>query len=130
MTMLDQGVFNANPYHTFHHARFEAMNMLERALAEGSTEALEALIHTYIALDPPPLDLLRHIADDMTGRLLMLREQMLERPAYEHDCAIIETIHSLLTDWLRGLSTRAVQRAAFQRAAILPLGGLPDEHFH
>ncbi|MFN8531019.1 MAG: hypothetical protein U0670_20640 [Anaerolineae bacterium] len=121
MTTLDRGVFNTNIYHSFHHARLEAMQILERCLADGDAHALEAYLETQLVLEPPPIDLLRHIADDLSARLSVLEQQSGDSPFVQRDRSIIKSSYEYLTDWLRGLSTRAAQRAAANRGAIIPI---------
>lgn len=54
--------------------RLEAMDLFERCLAEGRTDALENFIEQQISRDPPRLELLREVAEDLSQRLLGLRE--------------------------------------------------------
>ncbi len=62
--------------------RLEAMELFERCLTEGRPNALEAFIEQQISREPPLLELLREIAEDLHQRLLSLRESrsdLLER---------------------------------------------------
>ncbi len=54
--------------------RLEAMDLFERCLTEGRSDSLMNFIETQIACDPPRLDLLQQIAEDLHQRLLSLRE--------------------------------------------------------
>jgi len=54
--------------------RLEAMDLFERCLTEGRTIFLEAFIEEQIAQEPPRLDVLRDVAEDLHQRLLSLRE--------------------------------------------------------
>lgn len=129
MTTLDRGVFNTNIYHSFHHARLEAMQILERCLVEGDVHAFETFVEALLVLDPPPIELLRHIDDDLLAQLTMLNQQADDLPLGQRKRRVITAIHNYLSDWLRGLSTRAAQRAAAHRGAIIPLDE-PDERVH
>jgi hypothetical protein len=54
--------------------RLEALDLFDRCLAEGKTAPLEAFIERQIAQEPPPLELLSQIAEDVHGRLMALRQ--------------------------------------------------------
>lgn len=54
--------------------RLEAMDLFERCLTEGRPDCLEAFIEQQIMQEPPRLQLLRDIAEDLHQRLLSLRE--------------------------------------------------------
>ncbi len=54
--------------------RSEAMDLFERCLTEGRLDCLQAFIEQQILLEPPRLQLLRDIAEDLHQRLLSLRE--------------------------------------------------------
>jgi hypothetical protein len=54
--------------------RMEAMDLFERCLTEGSPDHLKTFIDQQILVDPPRVDLLREVADDLHLRLLSLRE--------------------------------------------------------
>ncbi|MBZ0281241.1 MAG: hypothetical protein K8L97_10910 [Anaerolineae bacterium] len=54
--------------------RMEAMDLFERCLTEGSPDFLTAFIEKQITHDPPRLELLHEIAEDLHQRLLSLRE--------------------------------------------------------
>jgi hypothetical protein len=58
--------------------RLEAMDLFEQCLTEGSPDNLMSFIEAQIALDPPRLDLLHQIAEDLHQRLLALREYHFE----------------------------------------------------
>ena len=54
--------------------RLEAMNLFERCLTEGNPDSLMAFIEQQIVQEPPRLDLLNDVAEDLHQRLLALRE--------------------------------------------------------
>jgi len=54
--------------------RMEAMDLFERCLTEGSPDVLTLFIEKQITHDPPRLELLHEIAEDLHQRLLSLRE--------------------------------------------------------
>lgn len=54
--------------------RLEAMDLFERCLTEGKPEYLQAFIEKQISQDPPRLELLRELEEDLHQRLLYLRE--------------------------------------------------------
>src|SRR5574341_369616 len=54
--------------------RLEAMDLFERCLTEGKADYLEAFIEQQITQEPPRLQLLRDVAEDLHQRLLSLRE--------------------------------------------------------
>jgi hypothetical protein len=54
--------------------RLEAMDLFERCLTEGKPDCLEAFVEQQIVQEPPRLQLLQDIAEDLHQRLLSLRE--------------------------------------------------------
>ncbi|MBL8116018.1 MAG: hypothetical protein J0L63_00910 [Anaerolineae bacterium] len=54
--------------------RAEAMEIFERCLTEGTPIYLEEFIQSQLWLEPPPLDLLQGLAQDVHQRLITLRE--------------------------------------------------------
>jgi len=54
--------------------RLEAMELFDRCLANGSPDTLLAFIEAQIIQNPPRLDVLRDLAEDLHQRLLGLRE--------------------------------------------------------
>lgn len=54
--------------------RLEAMDLFERCLTEGNPDLLVNFIEQQIAQDPPRLDVLHDVAEDLHRRLLSLRE--------------------------------------------------------
>jgi hypothetical protein len=54
--------------------RLEAMDLFERCLTEGSPNLLMDYIEAQIVCEPPRLDLLHKISEDLHLRLLALRE--------------------------------------------------------
>jgi hypothetical protein len=56
------------------HLRIEAMQLFEQSLTNGDASVMIAFIERQLANDPPRIQLLREIADDLQQRLLSLRE--------------------------------------------------------
>src|SRR5512138_1553438 len=55
------------------HLRLEAINLYDRCLAEGNLVPLEKFIEQQLAYDPPQIQLLSDIANDLQQRLLTLK---------------------------------------------------------
>lgn len=55
------------------HLRLEAINLYDRCLAEGNLLPLERFIEQQLAYDPPQIQLLTDIANDLQQRLLTLK---------------------------------------------------------
>jgi hypothetical protein len=60
---------------TFQTLRLEALDLLDRSLAENRAEYLEHFLEYQVAQKPPPLELLSQIAEDVHQRLLGLRQR-------------------------------------------------------
>lgn len=58
--------------------RLEAMDLFERCLTEGSPDFLMAFIEQQLTENPPRLELLEQVAEDLHQRLLGLREYHFE----------------------------------------------------
>jgi hypothetical protein len=56
------------------HLRIEAMQLFEQSLTNGNASVMVAFIERQLAHDPPRIQLLREITDDLQQRLLSLRE--------------------------------------------------------
>lgn len=54
--------------------RLEAMSLFERCLSEGAASAFEAFVEEQVYREPPEIELLRDVAEDLHQRLLALRE--------------------------------------------------------
>lgn len=63
---------------TFQTMRLEALDLFDRCLAESKPEYLEHFLEQQVTLDPPPLELLSQIAEDVHQRLLVLRQQQFD----------------------------------------------------
>jgi hypothetical protein len=55
------------------HLRLEAINLYDRCLAEGNLTPLEKFIELQLTYDPPQIQLLGDIANDLQQRLLTLK---------------------------------------------------------
>ena len=76
--MDDFGVMGLASLAEMNYLRLEAMDLFERCLTEGSTIALEIFIEEQIACDPPWLELLREVSEDLHQRLMALRQDHLD----------------------------------------------------
>lgn len=56
------------------HLRMEAMELFEQCLTKGDESPLAEFVERQLVHDPPRLQLLRDLADDLQQRLLSLRE--------------------------------------------------------
>jgi hypothetical protein len=56
------------------HLRLEAMQLFEQCLTSGEESIFVSFVESQLVFEPPRLDLLREIADDLQQRLLSLRE--------------------------------------------------------
>lgn len=65
---------NMFPSAESHFLRIEAMQIFEQCLTNGDAEAMTSFIERQLLHDPPRLQLLRDMADDLQQRLLSLRE--------------------------------------------------------
>ncbi|MBZ0290053.1 MAG: hypothetical protein K8I30_20680, partial [Anaerolineae bacterium] len=72
--MDDFGMMGLTSLAEMNYLRLEAMELFERCLTEGQPHALQVFIEQQISREPPPLELLREIADDLHQRLIGLRE--------------------------------------------------------
>ncbi len=73
----------------FQTLRIEALDLFDRSLAEGKLEYLERFLELQVAQEPPSLELLSQIAEDVHQRLLALRQRHFDardamRLALEH----------------------------------------------
>lgn len=58
--------------------RAEAMDLFERCLMEGTPQFLEHFVQQQLIADPPRLDLLLNVAEDVHQRLMTLRESLFD----------------------------------------------------
>lgn len=72
--MNESAAQGAYSFAELNYLRLEAMDLFERCLTEGQTTPLEAFVEQQISQDPPRLELLREVAEDLHQRLLALRE--------------------------------------------------------
>jgi hypothetical protein len=70
----DYGVLGLASLAELNYMRLEAMDLFERCLTEGKTDFLETFIEQQISQDPPRLELLREVGEDLYQRLLALEE--------------------------------------------------------
>ena len=60
---------------TFQTLRLEALDLFDRSIAEGKPEYLERFLEVQVAQEPPPLELLSQISEDVHQRLLAIRQR-------------------------------------------------------
>lgn len=99
--MDDYNAIGLSSMAELNYLRLEAMDLFERCLTEGRTTFLEAFIEEQIAREPPRLDVLRDVAEDLHQRLLALREH--------HFDVLERTVRTLSDDF--GLAASAVMQA-------------------
>lgn len=123
--MNDFGMMGLSSLAEINYLRLEAMELFERCLTEGRPQLFEGFIEQQISREPPPLELLREVADDLHQRLVSLREyraDVLER-AWR-----TLTVDFSLQDGSRGDSLEEMQKLAHQlRSADTHSHLAPDE---
>lgn len=72
--MNESAASGAFSFAELNYLRLEAMDLFERCLTEGKTSPLETFVEQQISQEPPRLELLREVAEDLHQRLLALRE--------------------------------------------------------
>lgn len=104
---MDQrsGIFS---YAELNYLRLEAMDLFERCLTEGKSTFLESFVERQISQEPPRVELLRDIAEELHQRLLTLRENHFD---------LRERTLRALHDTLR-----------VDLSALVPLSALDDYH--
>ena len=123
-------MLQASTYHEFQRLRDQAMRCLDRSLIEGNRTCIEAFLEVQIALDPPPIDLLCHIADDARARLSLLLQHDDPNSINAAHAALIASICTYIDDWLRGLAIYATRRAIAHKWALLPIDGSSHNRVH
>ena len=96
MMYTDPGYFAGFAYGDLNTLRIEAMSLFERCCKDGTPAALLAFIEQQIAKEPPPLQLLGEIAEDLHSRLQSLRQLQFDVRSY--------TLHTLRDDFGLDLS--------------------------
>ena len=123
-------MLQASTYHEFQRLRDQAMRCLDRSLIEGNRACMESFLEGQIALDPPPIDLLCHIADDARARLTLLLQHDDPTSINAVHASLIESICTYIDDWLRGLAIYATRRALAHKWAFLPIETHPHNRVH
>jgi hypothetical protein len=125
MMFTDLGNADSYSFSDLNTLRIEAMSLFERCVKDGTPARLLAFIETQIAEDPPPVQLLREIADDLHRRLQSLRQLQFELRAH--------TLHTLRDNFgvdlapLLPLSGFDPQMSVDVIVGRLLLDGAPDE---
>jgi hypothetical protein len=70
--MNESGVSGIFSFAELNYLRMEAMDLFERCLTEGDPKLLEIFVEQQISQDPPRLELLREVAEDLHHRMLEL----------------------------------------------------------
>jgi hypothetical protein len=76
--MSDFGLLGLSSLAELNYMRLEAMDLFEHCLTEGKPDALQAFIDRQISQEPPRIELLREVADDLHQRLVGLHEYYLD----------------------------------------------------
>jgi hypothetical protein len=76
--MDEFGMMGLSSLAELNYMRLQAMDLFERCLTEGKPDSLKHFIDRQISEDPPPLPLLREVAEDLHERLMGLHEYYLE----------------------------------------------------
>ena len=76
--MDDFGMMGLSSLAELNYMRLEAMDLFERCLTEGKPDSLKAFIERQISQDPPRIELLREVADDLHQRLIGLHDYYLD----------------------------------------------------
>jgi hypothetical protein len=76
--MDDYNMMGLSSLAEINYMRLEAMDLFERCLTEGQPDSLIAFIERQISQDPPRLELLREVAEDLHQRLMGLHDYYLE----------------------------------------------------
>lgn len=76
--MDDYSMMGLSSLAELNYMRLEAMDLFERCLTEGKPDSLIAFIERQISKDPPRVDLLREVAEDLHQRLMGLHDYYLD----------------------------------------------------
>jgi hypothetical protein len=123
--MIDSSTSHLFSYGDLNTLRLEALNLFERCLRDGTPSALLRFIEHQIAKEPPPVQLLTEIAEELHRRLQTLRQLQFDLRAH--------TLHSLRHEFgidlsplfpLNGFDHQMSVDSVFER--LLP-NGAPDE---
>ena len=107
MMFIDAGNADSFLFSDLNALRIEAMSLFERCAKDGMPARLLAFIEVQIAQDPPPVQLLHEIADDLHRRLQSLRQLQFELRAH--------TLHTLRENF------------GIDLAPLLPLSGFDPQ---
>lgn len=76
--MDDYGMMGLSSLAELNYMRLEAMDLFERCLTEGKPDSLIAFVERQISQDPPRVELLREVAEDLHQRLMGLHDYYLD----------------------------------------------------
>ena len=82
MMFIDPGKSDSFLFSDLNALRIEAMTLFERSMRDGTPARLVAFVEAQIAQDPPPVQLLHEIADDLHRRLQSLRQLQFDLRAH------------------------------------------------
>ncbi|NDJ61578.1 MAG: hypothetical protein GYB67_10665 [Chloroflexi bacterium] len=108
MMRSDVDLMSLSPLAELHQLHTEALSIFERCLAEGNPRRLEMFIETHILREPPAIELLHEIADDLRQRLFMLQQYHFELKVH-----ILRALH---------------EEFDFDLATLAPPGALEQYH--
>ncbi len=94
--MDDFGVMGLSSLAEMNYLRLEAMDLFEHCLTEGKPDSLMAFIERQISQDPPRIELLREVGDDLNQRLMGLHEYYLD--IWEHTLTTLDSDFGLHFD--------------------------------
>lgn len=123
--MIDQSSMQYYLFSDLNLLRREAMSLFERCIKDGSPTALLTFIEQQIATEPPPIQLLMEIAEELHRRLQTLRRLQFELRAH--------TLHTLRDEFgvdlsplfpLNGFDHQMSVDSIYER--LMP-NGAPDE---
>ncbi len=76
--MDDYGMTGLSSLAELNYMRLEAMDLFERCLTEGKPDSLIAFVERQISQDPPRVELLREVSEDLHQRLMGLHDYYLD----------------------------------------------------
>ncbi|GEM_PF-4695465 len=109
------------PYPHYHSLRLKAVELLESCLMEQDSQLFETFIENQLLSDPPPLDLLSDLAEDIDNRLRALRANPSHDPltdghgdTYLRKLFLLEHLARFIADWRLALQAQRARRALAQ----------------
>lgn len=129
----------ADPFSDLGAHRALAQELYRRCLQEAAVSPLMSFIEILLTVEQPPMQLLHAIKDDLDERLnalrkaaydcYLLREESESSAQLQHDLQLTNTLHSMLSEWLKALlimQSRQAQADQAITAAIRHSDGAPS----